>query len=127
MGDEVAALTDLDTDDLAVVAARAADAKGGSSTVILRVGDLLGITELFVVTSASNVRLVRALVDEVEARVAAEAGVRPRRIEGLDDARWVLMDYGGWVVHVFSDEARSFYDLERLWSDVPRLEWSPPG
>lgn len=125
MADEVMVRADLDTDDAAVVAARAADAKGGSGTVILRVGDLLGITDLFVVTSAPNVRLVRALVDEIEARVGEAAGVKPRRVEGLDDARWVLMDYGDWVVHVFLDEARHFYDLERLWSDVPRLPWSP--
>lgn len=113
-----------DTDAPALAAARAADAKGGDRTVVLRVGEVLGITELFVVTSAGNSRLVRALVDEVEAKVAADHDVRPIRIEGRDDLRWVLMDYGDWVVHVFGDEARTFYDLERLWADVPRVDWS---
>lgn len=125
MADDTVTATDLDTDDLAVLAARAADAKGASGTVILRVGDVLGITELFVVTSAPNSRLVRAVVEDVEAKVAAGGhGTRPRRVEGLDDMRWVLMDYGDWVVHVFLDEARESYDLERLWADVPRLDWS---
>ncbi|QYG93468.1 ribosome silencing factor [Iamia sp. SCSIO 61187] len=114
-----------DTDGPALAAARAADAKGGTSTVVLRVGEVLGITELFVITSATNPRLVRAVVDEIEERVAQEHGVRPIRIEGRDDLRWVLMDYGDWVAHVFLDEARSFYDLERLWADVPRVAWAP--
>ena len=116
---------EIDTDDPALTAARAADAKGGSRTVVLHVGEVLGITEHFVITSAPNVLLVRALGDDVEAKVAAEHGARPRRVEGLDDMRWVLMDYGDWVVHVFIDEARDFYDLERLWADVPRVAWAP--
>jgi ribosome-associated protein len=124
VADEAVTPTELDGDDLAVLAARTADDKGGTRPVIMRVGDLLGLTDLFVVTSAPNVRLVRAVVDEVEARVGAEAGVKPKRVEGLDDARWVLMDYGDWVVHVFLDEARQFYDLERLWADVPRIPWA---
>lgn len=113
------------TDAHAIRAARAADGKGGSRTVLLRVGDVLGITELFLVTSASNPRLVKAIVEEIEARVGADGGPRPARVEGLGDTRWVLMDYGDWVAHVFLDEARQFYDLERLWADVPRLEWAP--
>lgn len=115
---------DPDLDRVAIAAARAADAKGGTRPVVLRVGDVLGITELFVIISASNPRLVRAIVDEVEATVSRESGSRPNRVEGLDDLRWVLMDYGAWVVHVFLDEARAFYDLERLWADVPRVEWA---
>ena len=118
------AIGEADTDAPALAAARAADAKGGSSTVVLRVGEVLGITELFVITSATNTRLVRAVVDEIEGKVAQEHGVRPTRIEGRDDLRWVLMDYGDWVAHVFLDEARSFYDLERLWADVPRVAWA---
>lgn len=111
-------------DAAAIAGARAADDKGGTRTVLMRVGDVLGVTELFLVTSASNTRLVKAVVEEIEAQVAAHDGSRPLRVEGLDDQRWVLMDYGGWVAHVFLDEARGFYDLERLWADVPRLAWS---
>jgi len=110
-------------DAAAIAGARAADDKGGTHTVLMRVGDVLGVTEVFLVTSASNARQVKAIVDEIEARVAEHDGSRPLRVEGLDDQRWVLMDYGGWVAHVFVEEARGFYDLERLWADVPRLEW----
>jgi len=106
-----------------VVAARAAAAKKGEDPVILEVGEVLAITDAFVITSGSNPRLVRSIAEEVEARVAEECGPRPLRVEGLDDARWVLLDYGDFVVHVFLDEVRRYYDLERLWRDAPRVEW----
>jgi ribosome-associated protein len=124
VAEPVDVIESTDTDAPALAAARAADAKGGDRTVVLRVGEVLGITELFVITSASNTRLVKAVVDEIEDKVAAAHGVRPARIEGRDDLRWVLMDYGDWVAHVFLDEARDFYDLERLWADVPRVDWA---
>ena len=116
-----------DVAHLARVAARAADDKKGEATVILDVGQVLAITDLFVVTSASNPRLVRTIVEDVERRIKEAGGPGPRTIEGLDDARWVLMDYGDFVVHVFLSDARSYYDLERLWGDAPRLEWREEG
>ena len=106
-----------------VVAARAAADKHGQDTVVLEVGQVLAITDHFVITSGANVRQVRAVVEEIEAQVKASGGPAPIRVEGLDDARWVLMDYGDFVVHVFLDEIRRYYDLERLWADAPRLEW----
>jgi ribosome-associated protein len=81
----------------------------------------LAITEYFVITSASNDRLVKAIVEEVERRIKESGGPGPLRIEGLSDAQWVLMDYGDFVVHVFLEEVRRYYDLERLWSDVPQV------
>ena len=107
-----------------IVAARAADAKSGEDTTILSMDELLGLTDAFVITSGRNVRQVRSIVDEVELRVKAHEGRPPVRVEGLDDARWVLMDYGDFLVHVFLDEARQFYDLEHLWLDAPRVEWT---
>jgi ribosome-associated protein len=110
--------------DLAMVAARAADAKGAHDVVVLVVGAVLVVADEFVIASASNDRLVKAIVDDVE-RLVAEAGFsRPLRVEGLDDRHWVLIDYGDVVVHVFLDETREYYELERLWGDVPRLEWA---
>ncbi|HLM29119.1 MAG TPA: ribosome silencing factor [Acidimicrobiales bacterium] len=110
--------------DLAMEAARAADAKGAQDVVVLEVGDVLVVADEFVIASASNDRLVKAIVDDVE-RLVAEAGFsRPLRVEGLDDRHWVLIDYGDVVVHVFLDETREYYELERLWGDVPRLEWA---
>jgi ribosome-associated protein len=105
------------------MAARAAAAKKGEGTIILEVGRVLAITEAFVITSGTNARQVRTIAEEVEDRVKADGGPSPLRIEGLDDARWVLLDYGDFVVHVFLDEVRRFYDLERLWSDSPRWAW----
>lgn len=119
-----------DTDDdarWAIEAARAASAKGAEDVVVLEVGPVLAVCDHFVVASGSNPRLVRAIAEEVEAKVVAAGGPRPVRVEGLDDLRWVLMDYGPLVVHVFDDEARRHYDLERLWSDVGRLAWQPDG
>ena len=109
---------------LAAVAARAASDKLGSDTVVLEVGQVLAITDAFVITSGANSRQVRTIADEVERAVKADDGPSPIRIEGLDDARWVLLDYGDFVVHVFLDEARRYYDLERLWSDAPRVAWA---
>ena len=111
--------------DECMVAARAADAKLGESTVILAMTDLLGITDAFVITSGRNSRQVRTMVDEVERQVAQASDRRPLRVEGLDDAHWVLMDYGDFLVHLFLDEWRQFYDLEHLWADAPRIPWSP--
>jgi ribosome-associated protein len=76
-----------------------------------------------VITSAPNTRLVRTIVDEVERRLHEAADVKPRAVEGLADASWVLLDYGDVVVHVFLTETREFYGLERLWADAPRIEW----
>jgi ribosome-associated protein len=109
--------------DASLLAAQAADSKLGEQTVILSVGEALGITEAFVITSGGNARQVRTIADEVELQLKVAEGRAPIRIEGLDDARWVLMDYGDFLVHVFLNEAREFYDLEHLWADAPRVAW----
>ena len=111
--------------DLADVAAQAADYKKADDTIVLSVGELLSITEYFVVTSATNRRLVRTIVEAVEERVRAVLGRSPLRLEGLSEAQWVLMDYGDVVVHVFAEETRQFYEIERLYRDVPRVDWRP--
>lgn len=107
-------------------AAVAADEKLGQATEAFFVGDVMGITDWFVVTSGANARQVRAIVEAVEEAVAGSGGPKPMRVEGLDSVNWVLMDYGSFVVHAFDQESREFYDLERLWQDVPRLELDLP-
>ncbi len=101
--------------------AAAAD-KLGQNTEAFFVGNVLGITDWFVVTSGANGRQVRAIVEGIEEDLTIAGGPKPTRVEGLDTLSWVLMDYGTFVVHVFDSEARSFYELERLWQDVPRLD-----
>jgi ribosome-associated protein len=78
-------------------------------------------TDYFVLCSGTNPRQVQAIADEVEMRLKA-TGVRPNNIEGYNQAEWVLIDYVDFVVHVFSEKARKFYDLERLWKSAKRLQ-----
>jgi ribosome-associated protein len=104
------------------IAAGAAQTKTDDATVVLDVGDVLSITSWFVITGGRNPRQVKTIAEEVERELAAADGPRPLRVEGLDALQWVLMDYGDFVVHVFHEDARRFYDLERLWGDVPRIE-----
>lgn len=113
-----------DSEALAVTAARAIDDKKGVDVRVLAVGDVLNITEFFVIASASNRRLVKTLVEEVEEVVRLEHDRSPLRIEGVSEQQWVLIDYGDVVVHVFTDEVRAFYEIERLYRDVPRVEWA---
>ena len=108
----------------ALMAARAADDKKGEDIVVLDVAEIMGIVDAFVITHASNTRLVRTIVEEVKKQLLEQAGVKPRSVEGLDDLTWVLLDYGDLVVHVFLEETREFYGLERLWSDAPRIVWN---
>jgi len=104
------------------VAVDAAAEKKGADLAILDVGDVLSIIDLFVLVSASNARQVRTIVEEVEKALTEHDGSKPISVEGLADASWVLLDYGDIVVHVFLDETRAYYDLDRLWGDVPRLD-----
>ena len=110
---------------LAVGAARAADDAHATDILVLHVGDVLGVTEYFVIASASNRRLVNAVVDDVEADLKAQLERAPVRVEGIREQQWVLMDYGDVVVHVFLSEIRDFYEIERLYTDVPKVTWQP--
>jgi ribosome-associated protein len=120
----VDAPVDPDSLNVALTASRRADEKQGRNIVILDVRGVLGITDYFVVVDAPNRRLVRTLVDDVEAGVREATGRSPLRVEGEREQQWVLIDYGDVVVHVFLDEVRRFYEIERLYRDVPMISWS---
>lgn len=107
----------------AVVAAAAASAKKGTEIIVIHVGEIISIIDDFVLVSASNTRQVRTIVDEVEKAVRDLDGGEPIGVEGRDDATWVLLDFGDVVVHVFFEETRAYYDLERLWADAPAVDW----
>lgn len=109
--------------DVAVMGARAASGKKATDPKILDIGEMIGLTDYFLVCSAPNDRLIRTIVEEIEKAIKDKFGVTPRAIEGLQDATWVLMDYGDIVVHVMSEDARAFYALERLWSDALIVDW----
>ncbi|MCY4069407.1 MAG: ribosome silencing factor [Acidimicrobiaceae bacterium] len=107
----------------ASAAAAAADERNGLDTVMIDVGDVLAVTDLFVITHGNNARQVRAIAEGVQELLKQAGGPSPARIEGADDRQWVLLDYGSFVVHVFDAERRELYQLERLWGDCPLLDW----
>lgn len=109
-----------ETTTVAEAAAAALDDKKGVGIVLLDVSRLLVITDLFVIATGASRRHILTLAEEVEAALKSEDR-RPLRREGLEDATWVLLDYGDVVVHIFEDHTRSYYDLERLWGDAPRI------
>ena len=115
---------DAESLEVAVTAARRADDKQGSNIVVLDVRGVLGIIDYFVVVDAPNRRLVRTLVDDVEAGVREVGGRSPLRVEGEREQQWVLIDYGDVVVHIFLDEVRRYYEIERLYRDAPTIPWA---
>ena len=119
-----AAAADLNSLELAVFIARVIDEKQGENTIVLPVGPVVGITEYFIVTSASNARLVRAITDSVLNNVREAVGKGPLRSEGTREQQWVLIDYGDVVVHIFIDEIRRFYEIERLYKDIVPTPWA---
>ncbi len=106
-----------------ITAARSADDMKGLDTMIIDVGDVLAVTDHFVISSGTNSRQVKAIAEAIEEEIKVAGGPSPLRIEGADTREWILLDYGAFVVHVFASEQRDFYQLERLWGDRPRVEW----
>ena len=103
---------------LVLEAAEAASAKKAERIVILDVSEQLVITDYFLICSGNTQRQVRTIADEVERRLSESQGRKPFRREGEREARWVLLDYVDFVVHVFHNDDRDYYDLERLWADA---------
>ena len=115
----------MESRELAIRLARALDANQAFNTHILEVEDLTTVTEYFVIATGNSTTHVGALADEAEFQLGRE-GVQVLRTEGHDGKRWVLLDYGSVIVHVFTQEAHDYYDLEHLWADakpVPASEW----
>lgn len=102
--------------DLAIEIAKVLDQKKGSNIVALNVSELTVICDYMVIATGRNTNLVKAMADDVDDRMA-ELGLELRRIEGQNEARWIVMDYGRILVHIFSQEERRFYNLERLWDN----------
>jgi ribosome-associated protein len=107
------------------LAAAAADSKGGIDLVALDVSGPLPLTDAFLLVTGSVERNVIAIASEVEDQLN-EAGVRTLRREGKAEGRWILLDFGDLVVHVFHEEDRMYYALERLWKDCPVLPLEVP-
>ncbi|MBK9167864.1 MAG: ribosome silencing factor [Bryobacterales bacterium] len=103
-----------------LIAVRAAESKKATGLVILDLSGVTSFTDHFIICTGANPRQIQAIADEVHLRLK-EAGLLPLSVEGYDQAEWVLADYGDFVLHVFSEKARSFYDLERLWRNARQV------
>lgn len=108
--------------ELARVAAAAADAKKADNVIAIDVTGLSDVSDALVICTGGNARLADSVVEEVETRVRETFGLSPLSVEGRGDGRWILIDYGEAVIHVFSPDARDYYRLERLWGDAPRID-----
>lgn len=108
------------------MAADAIHDKKGLDVELLEVGDLLAITEIFVIATGTSRVHVRSLAEGIEESLAGKADRKPLRREGADLGEWVLLDYGDVVVHLFQPEQRDYYGLERLWRDAPKVTWEEP-
>ncbi len=107
----------LSPEEITAIAYHALDDKKAKDVKILKTAEHTVLADYFVICNGSSPAHIKALVDEVD-RQLSEAGEPPLRREGLRSDIWVLMDFGSVIVHIFTDEARKFYDLERLWSDA---------
>ncbi len=117
--------------DLALSCARSAIDKKGENLKILNVSKISGFTDYFVIANGQSDRQVNAIADSILENLSRE-GIKPLSVEGTQDGRWVLIDFGDVVVHIFLDALREYYDLERLWVDaqtvtIPAEYYGPAG
>jgi ribosome-associated protein len=108
--------------DLALTVCKALADKRGKDIVALYVREKTDLCDYFVIASGSNAPQIRAMGERVEELVEKELGLVPSRTEGVRDGRWAVVDYGDVIVHIFNDETRLFYHLERLWTDSGNLQ-----
>ena len=108
--------------DYAIIAARAADEKKATDIIVQNVGDIISVTDYFVIVTAANNRQVNAIVEAIEEAERKQAQIKPLHREETRDGSWELLDYGSVVVHVFQPETREYYRLEALWNDAPVMD-----
>ena len=112
--------------DLTRIAAKAADDKQGTELIGLDVSANLPLTDVFLLATGRNERMVLSIAEEIEDRLLLEMQQKAIRREGREEGRWVLLDFGDLIVHVFHEEDRMFYGLERLWRDAPVVDLGLP-
>ncbi len=114
-------------DERVRLALHAAGEKKAHDLVVLDLREVASFTDFFVIASGTNVRQVQAVADEAQEQLRRRLGVKPARVEGYNSAEWVLLDYGDFILHVFEEKSRRFYDLERLWRDAVRVQLPGEG
>ena len=110
-------MTEITSKELALAACKALADKRGKDIVTLYVREKTSLCDYFVLASGSNSSQIRAMGERVEEVISREYGIDPTRTEGVRDGRWAVVDYGDVIVHIFNDDTRLFYHLERLWGD----------
>jgi ribosome-associated protein len=105
-----------------LTAVHAAESKQARDLLVLDVSDVTTFADTFLIASGANSRQIQTIADEIRQQLA-KLGEHPVSVEGYENAEWVLVDYGDFLVHVFSQKAREYYDLERLWRDAKPLKW----
>ena len=115
----------LSPERLATTAAAYAADKKASDITVLDLREVAGYTDFFVVVSGTSDRQAKAIHDGIHKALKDDHGLLPRRVEGLTESRWVLMDYLDVVVHIFTPDTRNHYRLEQLWGDVPSRRYEP--
>lgn len=118
---ETIEVIEIDTREKALVMARAALEKKAERLLVLDVREITTIADYFIICSGNTSRQANAIADEIDYTLSKQ-GVYPHHVEGQPECKWVLMDYGDVVVHVFDAETRDFYDLEGLWGFAPAVE-----
>ena len=119
-------MNDLSSLEKAKLAAEAAIDRKASNPLAIDVHELVSFADVFVILTGRSDRQVRAIAEAI-AEALAQRGEKPLGVEGLDEGRWVLIDLSDVIVHVFQEEVRSHFDLERLWSDAPQLDLALPA
>lgn len=109
-------------DEPVKLALHSASEKKAVNLTALDLREIASFTEFFVIASGTNQRQVQAIADEVTEQLKKQLAARPIRVEGYNTGEWVLIDFGDFIVHVFEQKAREFYDLERLWRDAKKVE-----
>jgi ribosome-associated protein len=111
-----------EVDDEIKLALHCASEKKAVNTVLLDLRDITSFTEFFLITSGTNQRQVQAIADEISEQLKKQMKFKAIRIEGYSSAEWILLDYGDFIVHIFNQKSRAFYELERLWRDAKRVD-----
>ena len=115
-------MNNLTGKEMVTIACNALDDKKASDIKVINIEKVSSIADYFIIASGTNVNQVQAMADNVE-EMLGRAGCEPKQIEGYLGASWILMDYGDLVIHVFDEENRKFYDLERIWRDGSLVDY----
>ena len=103
------------------IAVNALEEKKGEQIRVIDISNVSVMADYFVIASGKNINQIRAMADEVEEKLS-KAGVEPRQIEGANTSGWILMDYHDFIIHIFNEDMRLYYDIERIWSDGKTVE-----